>query len=178
MMLKLRVLFFICLFFFKSESQEFGTSACPSEFVLIDIKCYSFQQRAVPWLEAKSSCESDGAELASVKTLEQYNDILQHINNNYPGKYWLSGALTNGEWVWTTDGSPMNKEWFGRLPHESGNLCAYFCSITKKYWSGSCRLSKKFICERDLQLTVNAEVDTSNRDQSRIDPRIGRLLYY
>ncbi|KAL7635794.1 UNVERIFIED_CONTAM: hypothetical protein RMT77_013611 [Armadillidium vulgare] len=175
MMAELRVLFFICLFFFVSESQ--GRSGCPSEFVLIANKCYSFQQQAVPWLEAKSSCERNGAEFATIKTMEQYNAILQYISNNYPGKFWMSSALKNGKWVWTNDGSPMNKEWFASPPHKSGNFCAYFCSYSRKFWSGSCTLTKRFICERDYQLTVDAEVATLNRDQSRKYPRKGRLSY-
>ncbi|RXG55389.1 hypothetical protein Avbf_13672 [Armadillidium vulgare] len=101
-------------------------SGCPSEFVLIANKCYSFQQQAVPWLEAKSSCESDGGVLASI---------------------------------------------------QGSSGCLRLSKMENGFWSGSCTLTKRFICERDYQLTVDAEVATLNRDQSRKYPRKGRLSY-
>ncbi|KAK4313372.1 hypothetical protein Pmani_015269 [Petrolisthes manimaculis] len=114
------------------------------------------------WDTASTVCESEGAQLASVITQDQYDALLGHINANYAGTYWTSGRTEGGRWVWTSTHEPrvsVASQWWGRSPSTAMGQCAYFCSNTLKYWNKSCSHSLRFICEKIPTSTVNGGFD-------------------
>ncbi|KAK7066428.1 hypothetical protein SK128_006210 [Halocaridina rubra] len=127
---------------------------CVSPYVMIAGKCYNFHQDMQTWGRAEMVCAREGGALASVLTNDQYNGLLSHINANYAGTYWTSGASRGGRWIWVANGNPMATQWWGanRVPPANAGNCAYFCSFTLRYWSKSCTNSLRFICEKDAMV--------------------------
>ncbi|KAK3865349.1 hypothetical protein Pcinc_029039 [Petrolisthes cinctipes] len=121
---------------------------CDGGWFLIAGNCYKFPQIYLTWDNAFDHCERLGSQLASVHTHAEYTGLLSHINKNYGGTYWTSGATENGRWLWTATGKSMNRAWWGRNPSTADNQCAYFCSYTNKYWNKSCSNKVRFICQK------------------------------
>ncbi|XP_042861384.1 snaclec anticoagulant protein subunit B-like [Penaeus japonicus] len=125
-------------------------SNCPTDYVFLADKCYSFRRTVQPWDNARTSCLNEDADLASVLTTEEYTQILDHVANNYPGVYWIGGATRNrGAWTWVNSGASMNENWWGGAHAPTPSRCAYFCSHTRKYWSSTCGVNKNYICEKN-----------------------------
>ncbi|XP_053633877.1 lithostathine-1-beta [Cherax quadricarinatus] len=128
---------------------------CEDGFTNIAGNCYRFAQQTQSWNDARATCQGQGAKLVSVLNDAQYNGLLSHINNNFPGTYWTSGATESGRWIWTATGGSMEQKWWGRNPGNSPNQCAYFCSNTLKYWNKQCSAALRFICEKPEEFQVS-----------------------
>ncbi|KAK4291940.1 hypothetical protein Pmani_035257 [Petrolisthes manimaculis] len=123
-------------------------SACDQGWFSIAGNCYKFAQILLTWDDAFDHCEDRGSQLASVHTYAEYKGLLDHMNKNYAGTYWTSGASENGKWLWTATNENMNRAWWGRNPSTADDQCAYFCSYTNKYWNKSCNNKVRFICQK------------------------------
>ncbi|XP_076061092.1 snaclec botrocetin subunit beta-like [Oratosquilla oratoria] len=122
---------------------------CPPEYSLIGGSCYFLTSKTYSWELGNNFCKNHGARLASVTTPYQYNGLLDLIAATEDGQYWLSGTDRSGKWRWCT-GKEMIRGWWGRYI-VTRNRCAYFCSLTRKYWPGHCNSHKKIVCERDVE---------------------------
>lgn len=131
---------------------------CSEGFTSIAGNCYRFYQEAESWSDAQGFCSLAGAKLASVLNVDEYNGLLTHINNNFPGTYWTSGSVVNRQWIWTATGDPMAGQWWGRNPGNSPGQCAYFCSNTLKYWNKDCSRSLRFICQKPEEFLIRRPV--------------------
>ncbi|XP_053636263.2 asialoglycoprotein receptor 1 [Cherax quadricarinatus] len=125
-----------------------GWQGCTGGYINIAGGCYRFHQDWETWWHAKKVCSSENAKLVSVLTYAQYNGLLAHMNGNYPGTYWTSGAVISGHWTWTGTGGSMNPNWWGWKNGNYADHCAYFCSNTLKYWSKPCSTKLRYICEK------------------------------
>ncbi|XP_045619303.1 lithostathine-1 [Procambarus clarkii] len=146
---------------------------CKIGFIRIAGNCYSFNQIKMSWSNAELACNNQEAQLASVLDDEQYNGLLGHINANYPGTYWTSGAIRSGQWIWTTNGKLMAQKWWGRNPGTAPNQCAYFCSKTLKYWNKQCDGQLGFICEE-----VKKTVPEASKYTQQLRRKSWNRLYY
>ncbi|XP_047473614.1 killer cell lectin-like receptor subfamily G member 1 [Penaeus chinensis] len=131
---------------------------CPDNYVLLADKCYGFRHTMTDWNNARGSCLNENADLTSVLTTQEYTEILAHLAANYPGVYWIGGATRNqGAWRWVASGAPMNEQWWGGDHTPTSQRCAYFCSVTRKYWSSACEVSKNYICEKSAETETDQE---------------------
>jgi len=82
------------------------------------------------WVEAKSLCQQDGAELVSIRNDKEWQfvkGILDTSFSKHADSIWLGGSFetTKGFWVWT-DGSPVTyTEWYNGPPPLPTGKCIY-----------------------------------------------------
>ena len=143
--------------------------SCPRGFDSIGSGCYSFSRQRMGWIEAKKSCELDGAHLVNLETEREMQDILDHLVGNSRRRrsrfeYWTSGNDINEEnnWVWGTSGGRRQSGvpdfgWLDPpLPSAEENCLTWSATVissgrrmSSSWHSDSCCNNVRFICELD-----------------------------
>ncbi|CAI5449638.1 unnamed protein product [Caenorhabditis angaria] len=141
-------------------------SHCPSGYTWFSETdfCYKNFVRSTNFNDARSSCQADGGELASIHSQVENDFLVQFTktgltvkDNNWNDQVWIGYVYQNQKWQWTDgtnstfvnwgDGEPndMQKEWWTVLvadPHESKNSEA-----TK--WNNVGQIDERaFVCKR------------------------------
>jgi len=90
------------------------------------------------WMDAKSLCQQDGAELASIRNSLEWQYVKGILTSSgVTGNVWLGGSdsTTEDTWVWT-DGSPVSiSDWYpGQPDGGTGQNCLYIYSAYNWQW--------------------------------------------
>ncbi|XP_076735190.1 snaclec macrovipecetin subunit beta [Maylandia zebra] len=80
---------------------------CPPEFHEHWERCFGFFNIPRPWIDAEEYCRSFGANLASIHEWDEYDFVINLMNEmGYNGPAWIGAfdAVRFGDWLWS-DGS-------------------------------------------------------------------------
>merc|ERR1712050_394951 len=101
---------------------DVGARSCPSGFVRLgNANCYSAIDRSVERNkeEARQYCESLGAILPVIDTLEELDAVVEYVNPEVESHVWLGlSATPDRKWTWD-DGRQMDDDWW--MPGEPNN---------------------------------------------------------
>ncbi|XP_059205174.1 lactose-binding lectin l-2-like [Centropristis striata] len=101
---------------------------CPTSWYDFYGRCYKYVSTQMTWADAELHCVSEGANLVSINSLEEYNFINALIRNFDPADKltWigLSDTQKEGGWMWS-DGSAV-KVFFWN-PGEPNNAGGEHC---------------------------------------------------
>ncbi|ODM99433.1 Lectin subunit alpha [Orchesella cincta] len=118
---------------------------------------FSVSETALPWAQAKESCESIGQKLVSIENATKDDVMVQlfveklHTNVTLRGNSWISAAeVTEGVWHYASINKPTyHTRWFVGQPDDTENLnCVYLAVNAMLYWrDANCSASMYYICE-------------------------------
>ena len=81
--------------------------------------CYSFSRERMGWIEAKKSCELNGAHLLTLESIEESEVVLEHLISQTRRRsrfeYWTAGNDIEKEDVWEWSGTREDVPDFGWL---------------------------------------------------------------
>jgi len=105
------------------------------------------------WVDAKSLCQLDGGELASIRNAREWQFVKGILANTSSGvtHVWLGGSDTKqeGSWVWT-DGSSVNySDWYGSQPNDGtrGNCLLSSGGYNWKWFDSVCTATSYAVCK-------------------------------
>jgi len=104
------------------------------------------------WVDAKSLCQLDGGELASIRNAREWQFVKGILTLSGVTDYvWLgaSDSTTEGTWVWT-DGSPVNySDWYGSQPNDGtrGNCLLSSGGYNWKWFDSVCTATSYAVCK-------------------------------
>jgi len=106
------------------------------------------------WVEAKSLCQQDGAELVSIRNDKEWQfvkGILDTSFSKHADSIWLGGSFetTKGFWVWT-DGSPVTySDWYVSNPDggTSQNCLMVYRSSSWQWLDTPCTWTTYAVCK-------------------------------
>ncbi|KAK7933327.1 hypothetical protein WMY93_004223 [Mugilogobius chulae] len=104
----------------KAESDR----GCPEGWTRFGSRCFKYIQETKTWIDAEKSCQTLGANLASIHSAEEDDFILDMIQKatGARNRTWIGGsdAAKEGTWLWSDgsvwdytawhDGEPNNVE--------------------------------------------------------------------
>ncbi|KAG8432380.1 hypothetical protein GDO86_016860 [Hymenochirus boettgeri] len=116
--------------------------------------CYQFNmESALTWKEAYTSCRNQGADLLSISSTEELNNIKGY--DNLPNLVWigLNRLDTSGGWQWS-DNSPLsfinwNQE-ISRFSVMDGLSCGALNTDSGQWQNSNCESSFPYICKKKL----------------------------
>merc|ERR1719391_307552 len=88
---------------------------CLSPWVNVGDGCYLFDITYYNWIDAQAFCETNGGQLAVLKTETERTAMAEYMIEAKPAatwrSWWLGGNnVYGGEWLWL-DGSPITSGW-------------------------------------------------------------------
>eukprot|EP00118_Oscarella_pearsei_P004599 m.19977 g.19977 ORF g.19977 m.19977 type:complete len:240 (+) comp27937_c0_seq2:177-896(+) len=106
---------------------ETPKKSCPTGYLKFDQtdRCFHLSSSPQTWQNARKQCQSDGGDLASFETLQEYNFVVNLIKStpNWDSFVWigLNDIAKEGSWVWS-DNSPVNfLNWVAGQPDNGGS---------------------------------------------------------
>ena len=67
--------------------------SCPRGFEQVKNDCFYLSDRSVGWIEAKKGCEGRGARLVSLETEEEWELVMQRMEDAGAKFIWTSGHI-------------------------------------------------------------------------------------
>nr|XP_033472484.1 lactose-binding lectin l-2-like [Epinephelus lanceolatus]XP_033492501.1 lactose-binding lectin l-2-like [Epinephelus lanceolatus] len=127
--------------------------ACPMFWYSFNGRCYKYIATRMTWADAELHCVSEGANLASIHSLDEHNFVKSLIKNFDPaqGRTWigLSDTQKEGRWMWS-DGSAVNFVfWHAAQPDNCGRTehCVHNNFGTELKWNDhQCYQTYTFVC--------------------------------
>jgi len=104
------------------------------------------------WMDAKSLCQQDGAELASIRNSLEWQYVKGILTSSgVTGNVWLGGSdsTTEDTWVWT-DGSYVNfSDWLSGYPNGGTrkNCLVTQSALNWQWWDGTCTYNAHAVCK-------------------------------
>ncbi|KAK7084303.1 hypothetical protein SK128_021853 [Halocaridina rubra] len=87
--------------------------SCPDGWVAIGGICYRFHQEvSMPWDDARTFCEDEGAFLAKITDSDVHRAFYEYIlTYSLSGSFWLGGTdeLYEGDWHWVVDDTRIDR---------------------------------------------------------------------
>uniref|UniRef100_A0A3P9BI67 C-type lectin domain-containing protein n=1 Tax=Maylandia zebra TaxID=106582 RepID=A0A3P9BI67_9CICH len=99
---------------------------CPTFWYSFNGRCYKYVSASMAWADAELHCVSQGANLASIHSLEEHQFVKVLISNFDPteGYTWigLTDLHKEGGWIWMwSDGSVVHySNWLAGEPNNLG----------------------------------------------------------
>ncbi|KAJ8284419.1 hypothetical protein COCON_G00032690 [Conger conger] len=154
----------------NEESQERLCRTCNGSWIVFQSKCYFFSGDRKTWHESRSKCQSEGADLLIVNSVEEQKFAFRtSLSINQVGtRVWigLSDEQREGEWRWV-DGSPVTQDlqfWLNRTNemdepddwkaiNSLGEDCGHLDTSTyelNSWMDGPCETAYSAICEKSV----------------------------
>ncbi|KAJ8368970.1 hypothetical protein SKAU_G00089980 [Synaphobranchus kaupii] len=142
------------------SSQKRECKPCPQGWEQFYSKCYYFSTERKSWMDSRTDCIKEGADLAVIKSEEEQEFITKHTRDyNWIG---LSDLETEGTWLWV-NGSPLLKGfwrsgqpddhfWFDSRTQYQDADCAVTVPGESAWMDTHCYSYRRFICETDALL--------------------------
>ncbi|XP_058414816.1 C-type lectin domain family 2 member D isoform X2 [Diceros bicornis minor] len=123
----------------NEKPSECLEAACPESWIGFQRKCFYFSDDTKNWTFSQRFCDSQGANLVQVETLQELEFLLRYKG---PSDHWIGLSREQGQsWKWT-DGT----EWTRCFPITGGGECAY---LNDKGASSARRYTeRKWICSK------------------------------
>ncbi|XP_053173895.1 galactose-specific lectin nattectin-like [Scomber japonicus] len=129
---------------------------CPAGWTEVDSRCFMFNFAEKDWSDAEKTCIALGGNLASIRTVEDYNTLREMVNRatGSDKDTWLGGydAVKEGAWKWS-DGSKFEfSGWFKGEPNNARGTehCMEMNFRGRDYVNDmTCTELKSFICAMD-----------------------------
>ncbi|XP_019205938.1 lactose-binding lectin l-2-like [Oreochromis niloticus] len=124
---------------------------CPAFWYSFNSRCYKYVSARMTWADAELHCVSQGANLASIHSLEEHQFVKVLISNFDPteGYTWigLTDLHKEGGWMWS-DGSPVDfTYWTSNQPDNmGGNEHCVHKNFGMKWNDNRCSESFPFVC--------------------------------
>uniref|UniRef100_A0A8C6TC13 C-type lectin domain-containing protein n=1 Tax=Neogobius melanostomus TaxID=47308 RepID=A0A8C6TC13_9GOBI len=97
---------------------------CPEGWTLFGTRCFKFFDSKLTWTEAEKSCQTHGANLASIHSAEE-NAFVVDLIKNATGENrwtWIGGQDAETLWMWS-DGSVWDySKWPSVQPDNDGGI--------------------------------------------------------
>lgn len=141
-------------------------TSCPGTFDLIGGGCYKISNERMGWIEAKKMCEAAGAQLVSLQSPQESEDLVSFVRRIQPNRsrfeFWTAGNDIDKEnnWEWSGQFKEPVPDfgWLDRpFPSAEENCLTWSITITNRrrgsvsegWHSDSCCNNIYFICELD-----------------------------
>ena len=118
---------------------------------------YRLDFRHKTWADAKDICDSDGAHLVSLQTVEEYNALKPYLQAYGHDSYWIGGRQVenSNDVYWETgDRLAINLWGNGQPEYQNDHMCISFWSGTQpsSYLmdDDKCTKNHPFICEKNI----------------------------
>ncbi|XP_068563296.1 ladderlectin-like [Cebidichthys violaceus] len=125
---------------------------CPMFWSSFNNRCFKYVATRMTWVDAERHCVSEGANLASIHSLEEQNFVKFLIKNFDPAeaRTWigLSDIHKEGTWMWS-DGSPANFFYWSKMPNNGKGRehCVLTNYSHEQKWNDfRCSYSCPFVC--------------------------------
>ncbi|XP_034884150.1 C-type lectin domain family 2 member D [Mirounga leonina] len=120
-------------------SSECFEAACPETWIGFQRKCFYFSDDIKNWTFSQRFCDSHGADLVQVETIQELNFLLRYKG---PYDHWIGLSREQGQpWKWIN-----GTEWTSCFPIRGGGECAYLndkgASSARHY------TERKWICSK------------------------------
>ncbi|XP_072180915.1 perlucin-like [Diadema setosum] len=128
---------------------------CPAGFIKVNSSCYYFSEGVADRDDAKASCESVGASLASITSADEQAAVTDYVIPYGKGAdFWIGmGHLDPLQFEWV-DGTPLNyTNWGDEFdPNNDGTDCIRMDGENSFHWHDrSCADKFHFICEKSKE---------------------------
>ncbi|KAB1254600.1 C-type lectin domain family 2 member D [Camelus dromedarius] len=133
------VTFFVTRAIFHQNPSECLVPACPEYWIGFQRKCFYFSDDTKNWTFSQRFCNSQGADLVQVETLQELDFLLRYKG---PYDHWIGLSREEGQlWKWIN-----GTEWNSSFPIKGGGECAY---LNDKGASSARHYSeRKWICSK------------------------------
>ncbi|XP_013889185.1 ladderlectin [Austrofundulus limnaeus] len=130
----------LCVLMFLSVSEGWSWF-CPRGWASFSGRCFKYTPTPLTWALAERNCLSEGANLASVRSVGEYRAIQRFIFRvtHRSESTWIGGSDSAQErmWLWS-DGKPM--KYTNWCPHEPNNVgqkehCLEMNHAGRKCWN-------------------------------------------
>ncbi|XP_070577493.1 gamma-aminobutyric acid type B receptor subunit 2-like [Ptychodera flava] len=123
---------------------------CDDGWELFGLECYSFREERRDFHDARRRCRESGGDLASVNTGEQWDYVMEKINDeDGPGQKWLLGlTLIDGHYKWT-NGKSLNSTISDEIttPLFLSNKSCIVLDRARELHPVNCEQKNAFICQ-------------------------------
>ncbi|BFZ08875.1 hypothetical protein BsWGS_11915 [Bradybaena similaris] len=126
---------------------------CPQDWLHFQGHCYGYGDTAVSWGNAQAICQSQGATLAEIPTLEVNNFLSTIARNKRDNCVWLGGndIFHEGVWEWSSRRNTFYsfRNWKNGEPNNNNNDedCLNMFKRHNYFWNDeSCNTNCNFIC--------------------------------
>ncbi|XP_069346502.1 C-type lectin domain family 2 member D isoform X1 [Eulemur rufifrons] len=114
-------------------------AVCPESWIGFQRKCFYFSDDIKNWTSSQIYCDSQGADLVQVETLQELNFLLRYKG---PSDHWIGLSREQGQtWKWIN-----GTEWTRWFPIRGGGECVYLndkgASSARHY------TERKWICSK------------------------------
>ncbi|XP_065107450.1 ladderlectin-like [Paramisgurnus dabryanus] len=138
------------VFFVKNAAAE----DCPYDWTPFGVECYKFISTQETWIKAEKNCQSNGGNLASVRSAVQNDFLLSLVPTGR--RAWIGGqdGEVDGQWLWT-DGSQFDfTNWCPKEPNNYQGVpenCLEISWNGQRCWNDQpCTDSMGYICAQPL----------------------------
>jgi hypothetical protein len=124
---------------------------------------YTFYQRSLSWLSARSICAYTGSHLATLTGASENSFVAGQAAQHGGGDWWIAynDIVNEGFWKWDNNEPIGFVNWSSGEPNNVGNEdCAAIYSSTGQWNDVGCSLTRNFVCERDAGPYSNSLVQT------------------
>lgn len=128
-------------------------SSCRSGWSKYGSRCFMLVHRELSWLDAEKHCIRNGANLASIHNLGEYQfiqEILRGATNRFP-RAWIGGsdAIKDFVWLWSDGSGFYFQDWSLGEPNNLG--CTEKCLVMNQpdnllWGDANCEEKLLFIC--------------------------------
>ncbi|XP_048579857.1 uncharacterized protein LOC5521688 isoform X1 [Nematostella vectensis] len=180
--------------------KPFGENLCPVNWVTIGDSCFEFNThpaQELTWSQAQDSCRlNSGADLASVRTIDEQNAILSQLTDFGARNVWIgfNDIATEGVFVWSDRTKVDYTNWSPREPGSGTLADSKDCVVLEAgsqngTWSSTpCALKTTYLCRRrrgrdqcdspfgmqnnmidDSQITASSSKPSADPSQARLN---------
>ncbi|XP_067380431.1 ladderlectin-like [Channa argus] len=97
---------------------------CSEGWSQFEDRCFQYVQKAMRWAEAELNCLSMGANLASVHSMQEYQEIQRQIvaATHHYNSTWIGGsnAQQADVWLWSDGSIFQYSNWCPKEPNNAG----------------------------------------------------------
>ncbi|XP_041643382.1 type-2 ice-structuring protein-like [Cheilinus undulatus] len=129
------------------------SSNCPCGWTEFQDRCYIYVSKTMTWSEAQRNCQNMKANLASVRSFEEYTAIRGLTAVDQYGSTWIGASDAQQEryWFWA-DGTPFTfTYWCSYQPDHSGvgPHCLHMNFGVNKCWDDAeCKARFPSVCAK------------------------------
>ncbi|KAF7649753.1 hypothetical protein LDENG_00136620 [Lucifuga dentata] len=138
-----------------------ATIVCPTDWLLFNSSCYFVSRISRDWPESQSFCQSKGAHLAVIHTVEEQTFLWNLLPRGHWNAFWfgITDEHTEDHWKWV-DGTPLVGGFWevGEPNNHIDEDCGYMVKTqvlervaARSWYDAPCSMYWRFICEKEMR---------------------------